>query len=104
MRPLNALAPMRISNMYTSTLSLRQTNSCTYVKKVRANTTGIAMGPVSTAVVLYVVERLLTRVVAGQIHRKGIIRKIRRLAYMVVEFHMLSEIFMDIIEDVWTAN
>jgi hypothetical protein len=44
----------------------------------------------------------LTRILAGQIHRKGVIRKIRRLRSMIVEFHTMCDIIMDVVEDMLT--
>jgi hypothetical protein len=58
------------------------------------------MGPVSMAVLLYVGERVLGRLVAGQLLRKGIARKIRRLVYMIVDWHVLQEVLYDYLEDV----
>ena len=57
------------------------------------------MGPITASVVLYVVERVLTRAVHGQLLRRGIARKIRRLVAMVVEWHVLYEVFYDLLED-----
>jgi hypothetical protein len=57
------------------------------------------MGPVSTAVVLYVAERLLLRLVAGQLLRKGIARKLRRLFDMIFNVHVMYEILSDYLED-----
>lgn len=57
------------------------------------------MGPVTTAVVLYGTERLLMRIAAGQIHRKGVVRKARRLMSMVLEFHIICSIIEDTLED-----
>lgn len=57
------------------------------------------MGPITTAVVLFGAEKLLIRVVAGQMHRKGVIRKARRLMSMVLEFHTLCSIVEDTLGD-----
>jgi Ni/Fe-hydrogenase subunit HybB-like protein len=58
------------------------------------------MGPVSMAVVLYVGERLLDRLVSGQLLRKGVVRKIRRLLRMILDVHVLYEMFYDYLEDI----
>jgi hypothetical protein len=52
------------------------------------------------AVVLYVGERLLGRMVSGQLLRKGVARKIRRLVYMITDVHVLHEVFQDLLEDI----
>lgn len=65
-------------------------------------TSAMQMGPVTTAVGLYAIERLATRIMAGQIHRKGVLRKIKRLMSMVLEFHMMCEIMQDVVEDICT--
>jgi hypothetical protein len=57
------------------------------------------MGPVSTAVVVYIAERFVLRLTAGQIMRKGVTRKIKRLMHMVLELHLLFEILQDVLED-----
>ena len=58
------------------------------------------MGPVTMAVVLYVGERLLGRMVSGQLLRKGVARKIRRLVYMITDVHVLHEVLQDLLEDI----
>jgi len=60
----------------------------------------LSMGPVTMAVVLYVGERLLGRMVSGQLLRKGVARKIRRLVYMITDVHVLQEVFQDLLEDI----
>jgi hypothetical protein len=57
------------------------------------------MGPVSMAVAMYVGERLLGRMVNGQLMRKGVARKIRRLAFMILDMHVLYEVLYDCLED-----
>ena len=64
-----------------------------------ASHSATTMGPITASVVLYVVERVLTRAVHGQLLRRGIARKIRRLVAMVVEWHVLYEVFHDLLED-----
>jgi hypothetical protein len=107
MKPPNFIEPMHVSNVYMpgSCMSRpfldRQVCGVHHTK--RKNTIlFMEMGPVTTAVGLYAVERLLTRIMAGQIHRKGVIRKVRRLLSMVTEFHMMWEMMQDVIEDMCT--
>ena len=57
------------------------------------------MGPISSAVVLFVFERFMKRAVAGQLLRKGVSRKIRRLRTMLTEWHMVHEVLCDLFED-----
>jgi hypothetical protein len=68
--------------------------------KGNARVSSLYMGPVSTAVVLYVAERLLTRLVAGQLLRKGIARKMRRLGVMLIEWHLMYEVVCDLLDDI----
>ncbi len=65
----------------------------------RPNALPLSMGPVSMAVVMYAGERLLTRLVSGQLLRKGIARKIRRLTKMVLDWHVIEQIVNDYLED-----
>ena len=57
------------------------------------------MGPISSAVGLFVLERVIKRAVAGQLLRKGVTRKIRRLRTMLTEWHMVHEILCDLFDD-----
>jgi hypothetical protein len=59
----------------------------------------MSMGPVSAAVVMYAGERLLTRIFDGQLLRKGVIRKMRRLAKMLLERDTLYEVVCDAFDD-----
>jgi hypothetical protein len=59
----------------------------------------ISMGPVTAAISLYIAERIVTRIVKGQVFRKGIIRKLRRLNNMILEWHIIHEMICDILED-----
>jgi len=47
-------------------------------------------------------DRAVRRLVAGQILRKGVVRKMRRLMRMMSEFSVVSEIVQDVIEDVFS--
>jgi hypothetical protein len=71
-------------------------NTCT---AQRSRLLQLSMGPVSAAVVMYIAERAVTRIANGQLMRRGIIRKIRRLGSMVLEWHMLLEVVYDLLED-----
>jgi hypothetical protein len=106
MQTLNFLKPMHVRSMYLSSYStLRPSHGqvvCVNARTVNIRTRGITMGPLTAAVVLYSVDRLVTRVMARQIHRKGVLRKIRRLISMVTEFHMICELVQDVVEDIWT--
>jgi hypothetical protein len=57
------------------------------------------MGPVATAVVLFVTERAVSRAVKGQLLRKGVLRKMRRLRHMVFESNLVFSIFCEILEN-----
>jgi hypothetical protein len=59
----------------------------------------VSMGPVVSSIVLYTVERFLNRLVAGQLLRKGVSRKIRRLVSMMVTAHVIYEVVFDMLED-----
>jgi hypothetical protein len=58
------------------------------------------MGPVIASLVLYGIERICTRVFAGQLLRKGIRRKVRRLTVMMTRVEVLSDVIPDFIDDV----
>jgi hypothetical protein len=77
-----------------SGLSLRRPITARYVLR-----STVSMGPVATAVLLYAAEKFVVRLSAGQILRKGVLRKIRRLMRMVLEVHILIEIVQDVMED-----
>jgi hypothetical protein len=70
------------------------TRKCNY-----GATQDISMGPVTSAVALYITERIVTRIAKGQVFRKGVIRKLRRLNNMILEWHIIHEIVCDILED-----
>jgi hypothetical protein len=59
----------------------------------------IIMGPVTASVTMYVAERVLSRLAKRQLFRKGVIRKIRYLAKMLIDFEMVYEILYDLLED-----
>ena len=60
----------------------------------------LTMGPVATAVVLFVVEKAVSRAVKGQLMRKGVLRKMRRLSRMVLEWNVVLSILYDMMEDI----
>ena len=72
-------------------------NMCTTERP--SNACAMSMGPVSMAVAMYVGERLLGRLVAGQIMRKGIARKIRRLTGMILDAHVMYEVLYEYLEN-----
>ena len=78
-------------------------NKCqySYMKPVRCPTkmASILMGPVVASLALYVTERLLTRMMAGQLLRKGIYRKMRRLTGMMMEHSILADLLSDFLEE-----
>ena len=59
----------------------------------------VTMGPVVASLAMYATRRMLTRLVAGQILRKGVHRKIRRLGSMFMEHHVLIDICNELVED-----
>jgi len=59
----------------------------------------ISMGPVTSAVALYIAERIVIRIAKGQVFRKGVIRKLQRLNNMILEWHIIHEMVCDILED-----
>jgi hypothetical protein len=70
-----------------------------YSNRCRNGLINSSMGPVSAAVILYIGERALTRAVNGQLLRRGISRKIRRLVGMICHWHMIYEVVYDMLED-----
>jgi hypothetical protein len=60
------------------------------------------MGPVSASVLLYVAGRLLNRICHGQLMRRGVLRKMRRMGVLMVEWHLLYEVLLDCLEDMST--
>jgi hypothetical protein len=79
-------------------VGVRRSNSCGVIRQQTA--LSLSMGPVSMAIVLYVGERLIDRLMAGQLLRKGVARKMRRLMYMILDVHVMYEIFCDCLEDI----
>jgi len=59
----------------------------------------ISMGPVVASIILFVLQRFCTRLVSGQILRKGIPRKIRRMIKMMMENDVIADVFSECIED-----
>ena len=80
------------------------TNACITHSDKNTDKNAVAclkMGPVATAVVLFVVEKAMSRALKGQILRKGVLRKMRRLSHMVLEWNVVLSILYDILEDVF---
>jgi hypothetical protein len=103
---LNFVEPMHAPTMYVWSYPTNRPffdqSKCAKLRIDNTRNGAITMGPVTTAVVLYGIERLVARVSSGQIHRKGVQRKIRRLMSMVLEFHTMCEIIQDFVEDMLT--
>lgn len=57
------------------------------------------MGPVVASLVMYAAERLISRLVAGQILRKGVSRKIRILVRLMMTESVLHDVLSDFLED-----
>ena len=74
-------------------------NKCNTISRSQDMHTYIVMGPVVASLVLYATERLLSRIMAGQIHRKGLSRKMRRLTSMMTTQSILVEILSDFLEE-----
>jgi len=58
----------------------------------------VLAGPVASSLTLFVIEKAVKRLVAGQILRKGVLRKIRRLAILLGTwdvFHMVLNEFLE---------
>lgn len=70
-------------------------------RTIRKNTNlFLTMGPVSTAVILFIAEKAVSRAAKGQLLRKGVIRKIRRLTTMILEWNVVFTVLCDIIDDI----
>ena len=65
------------------------------------DSTFVTMGPVVASIAMYATRRMLSRLVAGQILRKGVQRKIRRMGSMIMEYDILSEVFSDLFEELF---
>jgi len=65
----------------------------------RYTPTPVSMGPVSASVLLYVAGRLLNRISNGQLMRRGVFRKMRRMGALMVEWHLVYEVLLDCLED-----
>jgi len=70
------------------------------VTRLQSPQLSLSMGPVSAAVLVYVTKRFLSRLMAGQILRKGVSRKIRRLTHMILDHEILVEVMNDVLEDI----
>ena len=57
------------------------------------------MGPVSASVLFFVAGRLLNRICNGQLLRRGVYRKMRRMGALMVEWHLVYEVVLDCLED-----
>ena len=59
----------------------------------------VVMGPVVASLAMYATERVLKRVIAGQLLRKGVARKTRRLMVMIMEPAVLVDVLIDCLEE-----
>ena len=64
----------------------------------RPGATRASMGPVSASVVLYVASRLLSRIYKGQLMRKGVYRKLRRMSVLLLDYHLVYEMVLDCLD------
>ena len=82
-------------------------NACKiiYMKpyKRQCNSLSLTMGPVVASLAMYATHRILQRLVAGQLFRKGIPRKIRRLVSMMMEYEVLADVFSEFMEELMTV-
>ena len=60
----------------------------------------VSMGPVVASLIAFVINRFVTRVLAGQLFRKGIPRKIRRMTKMMMEHAVITDVFFECLEDI----
>jgi hypothetical protein len=63
----------------------------------------VSMGPVTSALVLYVADRMVSRVLKGQILRKGVTRKVKRLFTMFGEMDIIHQWLCDVCEDLLSS-
>ena len=91
------LIPISRSN----SLSVIPNAYCTHnTRGVNTNTAlYLTMGPVTTSLVLFVAEKAFTRAFKGQLLRKGVLRKMKRLAHMILDWGILCEVLSDVLED-----
>jgi hypothetical protein len=64
----------------------------------------VLMGPVTSALVLYVADRMVSRVLKGQIMRKGVARKVKRLFAMLAEMNIIHQFLCDVFEDLLASQ
>ena len=63
----------------------------------------VTMGPVIASLAMYATKRMLSRLVAGQLFRKGIPRKIRRLFSMMTQDEVFVDLLQDFLEELMTS-
>ena len=71
--------------------------------KRQCNSLSLTMGPVVASLAMYATHRMLKRLVAGQLFRKGIPRKFRRLLSMMMEYEVLADVFSEFMEELMTV-
>jgi hypothetical protein len=99
------LASLRMPRLQSSGSTLFQTSGVCYNFDGLCNSNNVdlvfvSMGPISSAVAMYATERLLTRVLKGQLFRKGVLRKMRRLTKMIFEWNNICEVICEALDDV----
>ena len=62
----------------------------------------ITMGPVIASLAMYATKRMVSRLVAGQLFRKGIPRKIRRMFSMMTQDDVVVDVLGDLFEEIMT--
>lgn len=96
---LGTLLSLRRSNskaaLYASSCQVNRRSDSHGVSGVQY----LSMGPVASALVLYVAKRMITRVLKRQLFRKGVVRKIKRLLTMLLELNVMHEVLCDMLED-----
>ena len=66
----------------------------------KTGASSIFMGPVVAAVVMFAIERFVIRLMTGQLLRKGVPRKIRRLGKMMTQVSVISAVAHDVLDDI----
>ena len=95
----NMLLPVQRS-VSAGSLDLRQLRPARAGRRYYSRRyTPVSMGPVSASVLLYVAGRLLNRICNGQLMRRGVFRKMRRMGALMVEWHLVYEVLIDCLED-----
>jgi hypothetical protein len=81
--------PIHVKSYHRHTYDVERGGICSSMK----------MGPVSAAISLYVLDRFLARALAGQLLRKGVYRKIRRLVSMITDWEIVCDMVCEQLDD-----